>query len=114
MVVFLGLSAALLAGCSSSSAPDVTAPDFTGFSFEEAQLIGDKRGIEVEKIGSARCINVGDPSTGLALKVFPAEVEGQDIEPGQVIPETPDGGSLLVTVLLDCSPEVGLEYFGLE
>ncbi len=114
MVVFLGLSAALLAGCSSSSTSDITAPDFTGFSLEEAQLIGDKRGIDVEKIGPARCVNVGDPNTGLALKEFPAEVEGQDIEPGQIIPETPDRGSLLVTVLLDCSPEVGLKYFGLE
>jgi hypothetical protein len=104
-----------LAGCSSSpeaTAPELTAPDLEGFTFEEAQLVGEKRGIEVEKIGPAQCLRV--PSEGLELRPFPAEVEGQDVEPGQVIPATPDGGPPLISVLLDCSPEIGREYFGIE
>jgi hypothetical protein len=106
-----------LAGCSSSSspeatAPELTAPDLEGFTFEEAQLVGEKRGIEVEKIGPAQCVRV--PSQGIELRPFPAEVEGQDVEPGQVISETPDGGPPLISVLLDCSPEIGREYFGIE
>jgi hypothetical protein len=104
-----------LAGCSSSpeaTAPEITAPDLEGFTFEEAQLVAQKRGIEVEKIGPAECFRV--PSQGIELRPFPAEVEGQDVEPGQVIPETPGGGPPLISVLLDCSPEIGRKYFGIE
>jgi hypothetical protein len=101
----LTLIALGLAGCSSSdsSSPEITAPDFTGFTFPDAERIARTRGVEIKKIGPLQCVNPKQIETGFGYPKVLAKITGQDVVPGQPVPPSGWGRKYTpIFLLLEC------------